>query len=79
MFLLIQEKQNVHCYFDQEQGTWVRLPLAWEIKSETVKTLLEPIEVNNHTAFLFFIGNSTVMNKAMKLYSFTNSKYVYAT
>lgn len=34
----------MHYYFDQESGCWVRIPIAWELKHDLVKTLLSPIE-----------------------------------
>ena len=40
-----QEKRNVHYYFDQTSGCWVRIPIAWELKHDLVRTLLGPIEV----------------------------------
>jgi len=38
---------NVHLYFDKDQGTWVRLPLAWELHSDFVKELMTTIRVCN--------------------------------
>ena len=41
----VQEKMNVHLYFDKDQGSWVRLPLAWELYSDFVKELMATIRV----------------------------------
>lgn len=41
----IQERMNVHTFFDPEQGAWIRLPLAWEFHSDFVKPLIADIQV----------------------------------
>ena len=52
---LFEEQRNVHYYFDKKIGSWVRLPIAWELHSELVKKLIQPIEV--HELLLCLDGN----------------------
>ena len=40
-----QERRNVHYFFDQESGNWIRLPISWELNSELIQKLLDPIQV----------------------------------
>lgn len=42
--LMIEKRINVNHYFDKRQGIMVCLPLAWELHSPVVKSLMEPIE-----------------------------------
>jgi len=44
---------NVHLYFDKDQGSWVRLPLAWELYSDLVKELMATIHVSLMLLFRF--------------------------
>ena len=41
-----QKKHNVHMYFDKDTGTWVRLPIGWELHHPMVKTLVDQVEVS---------------------------------
>ena len=42
---LFEETRNVHYYYDNTSGNWVRLPISWELRSQLIQSLLEPIEV----------------------------------
>ena len=42
---LFEETHNVHYFYDVNSGNWVRLPIAWELKSELAQKLMEPIQV----------------------------------
>ena len=33
-------------FFDKETGTWVRLPIGWELHHPMVKTLVDQVEVS---------------------------------
>ncbi len=41
----VQERRNVHYFFDQDSGNWIRLPISWELNSEIIQKLLDPIQV----------------------------------
>ena len=36
----------MHMYFDKDTGTWVRLPIGWELHHPMVKTLVDQVEVS---------------------------------
>jgi len=55
----------VHLYFDKDQGSWVRLPLAWELYSEFVKEMMSTIRVMQLFYFTLYIS-STLMNTLLK-------------
>lgn len=41
---IFYKKHNVHMYFDKETGTWVRLPIGWELHHPMVKALVDQVE-----------------------------------
>ncbi|ELT88481.1 hypothetical protein CAPTEDRAFT_202491, partial [Capitella teleta] len=41
---IFEEKRNVHYFFDKDNGCWVRLPISWELHSESIVKLVNPIE-----------------------------------
>ena len=40
-----QKKHNVHMYYDKATGTWVRLPIGWELHHPMAKALVDQVEV----------------------------------
>ena len=42
---LFEETHNVHYFYDVNSGNWVRMPVAWEMKSDLTQKLMEPIQV----------------------------------
>ena len=51
-FLSFQKKHNVHMYFDKDTGTWVRLPIGWELHHPMVKALVDQVEVNTKCSII---------------------------
>ncbi|KAK2187541.1 hypothetical protein NP493_162g04037 [Ridgeia piscesae] len=41
---IFEEKRNVHYFYDNMVGSWLQLPVSWELHSEHVKKLMAPIE-----------------------------------
>lgn len=41
---IFYKKHNVHMYFDKDTGSWVRLPVGWELHHQMVKTLVDQVE-----------------------------------
>nr|XP_006825715.1 PREDICTED: kinesin-like protein klp-3-like [Saccoglossus kowalevskii] len=39
-----KERQNVHYYFDQMSGVWVKMPISWEQHHEFVKPIVKQIK-----------------------------------
>lgn len=42
---MFQKKHNVHMYFDKDTGSWVRMPIGWELHHNMVKSLVDQVEV----------------------------------
>ncbi|WAR27102.1 hypothetical protein MAR_012806 [Mya arenaria] len=42
---IFYKKHNVHMYFDKNTGSWVRMPIAWELQHSKVKRLVDQISV----------------------------------
>lgn len=42
-----EEKTNVHYYFDKNSGTWIRVPMSWELYSDFAKEKLDIIQVSS--------------------------------
>ncbi|XP_064632351.1 uncharacterized protein LOC135490785 isoform X2 [Lineus longissimus] len=40
---IFEEKRNIHCYYDEAYGQWVKLPLSWEMHSDVIKPLVEDV------------------------------------
>jgi len=43
---MFEEKRNIHCFFDENSGQWVKLPISWELHSDFIKGLISQIEVS---------------------------------
>lgn len=63
--LALQERRNVHMFFDQGQGIWVPLPLAWELQSDLVKNLLADIQVQIRHSTKSSVFSGEQMNLVM--------------
>ncbi|XP_022098806.1 kinesin-like protein KIN-14M [Acanthaster planci] len=37
---IFEEKRNIHCYFDEDSGMWVKMPVSWEQHSDFIKPLI---------------------------------------
>ena len=51
-------------YFDKDTGSWVRLPVGWELHHNMVKSLVDQVEVSDHPLL-----NSVSKGKALNLTS----------
>ena len=38
-------RRNVNCYYDEEIGQWVKLPIGWELHADMVRRLVDQIQV----------------------------------
>ncbi|KAH3820936.1 hypothetical protein DPMN_122687, partial [Dreissena polymorpha] len=41
---IFYKKHNVHMYFEKETGSWVRMPIGWELHHNMVKSLVDQVE-----------------------------------
>ncbi|XP_033647576.1 kinesin-like protein klp-3 [Asterias rubens] len=41
---IFEEKRNIHCYFDDSSGAWVKMPVSWEQHSDFIKPLVRQIQ-----------------------------------
>ncbi|XP_021351987.1 kinesin-like protein KIN-14E isoform X4 [Mizuhopecten yessoensis] len=41
---IYQRKHNVHFFYDQDQGQWMRMPIGWELHHEMVGRLVNQVE-----------------------------------
>nr|XP_022302064.1 kinesin-like protein klp-3 isoform X1 [Crassostrea virginica]XP_022302065.1 kinesin-like protein klp-3 isoform X1 [Crassostrea virginica] len=41
---IFQRKHNIHCFYDRDQGQWMRLPIGWELHHEMVGKLVDQVE-----------------------------------
>ncbi|XP_053378155.1 kinesin-like protein klp-3 isoform X3 [Mercenaria mercenaria] len=41
---IFYKKHNVHMYFDRDTGSWVRMPIGWELHHNMVKSLVDQVE-----------------------------------
>ncbi|XP_072026491.1 LOW QUALITY PROTEIN: uncharacterized protein [Amphiura filiformis] len=41
---VFEEKRNIHCYFDEDSGMWVKMPVSWEQHTSFVKPLVGQIQ-----------------------------------
>ncbi|XP_067684382.1 uncharacterized protein [Haliotis asinina] len=41
---MFTEKQYSHCYYDKETGSWVKLPIGWELHHELIKNMVDQVE-----------------------------------
>ncbi|KAL5014092.1 hypothetical protein ScPMuIL_008362 [Solemya velum] len=41
---IFHRKHNIHCYYDQTSGSWLRMPIGWELHSEVISKLVSQIE-----------------------------------
>ena len=41
---VLQRKHNIHCFYDRDQGQWMRLPIGWELHHEMVGKLVDQVE-----------------------------------
>ncbi|XP_053373384.1 uncharacterized protein LOC128546578 [Mercenaria mercenaria] len=41
---MFYKKHNVHMYFDRDIGSWVRMPIGWELHHSMVKSLVDQID-----------------------------------
>ncbi|KAL4221114.1 hypothetical protein ACF0H5_019374 [Mactra antiquata] len=41
---IFYKKHNVHMYFDREIGSWVRMPVSWELHHNMIKALVDQVE-----------------------------------
>ena len=39
-----EEKVNVHCFFDNSSGSWLKLPITWELRSSYVQDLIKRLQ-----------------------------------
>ena len=53
--LTLQEKRNIHCYFDEDSGMWVKMPVSWEQHTSFVKPLVAQIQVCTINFFSHFV------------------------
>nr|VZI39973.1 unnamed protein product [Spirometra erinaceieuropaei] len=42
---LFENRVRVHCYYDPEEETWIKLPLKWELHSAAVKAIVQLVQV----------------------------------
>ncbi|XP_077983807.1 uncharacterized protein LOC144438582 isoform X2 [Glandiceps talaboti] len=40
---VFEERRNIHCYFDDMSGSWIKLPVSWEQHHDFVKPLVAQI------------------------------------
>nr|CAH8828755.1 unnamed protein product [Trichobilharzia regenti] len=41
---IFETRTRVHCYFDPDEATWLRLPIAWELNSPVVMYLINLVK-----------------------------------
>lgn len=41
---IFYKKHNVHMYFDRDTGSWVRMPIGWELHHDMVKSLVDQVD-----------------------------------
>ncbi|XP_060587224.1 kinesin-like protein klp-3 isoform X2 [Ruditapes philippinarum] len=41
---IFYKKHNVHMYFDRDTGSWVRMPVGWELHHNMVKSLVDQVD-----------------------------------
>ncbi|XP_048738988.1 kinesin-like protein klp-3 isoform X2 [Ostrea edulis] len=41
---IFQRKHNIHCFYDRDQGQWMRLPIGWELHHDMVGKLVDQVE-----------------------------------
>ncbi|KAL7061047.1 hypothetical protein AAHC03_09987 [Spirometra sp. Aus1] len=41
---LFENRVRVHCYYDPEEETWIKLPLKWELHSAAVKAIVQLVQ-----------------------------------
>ncbi|KAA0192848.1 Kinesin protein [Fasciolopsis buskii] len=41
---IFETRTRVHCYFDPDEATWLRLPIAWELYSPAAKHLVNLVK-----------------------------------
>lgn len=42
--LLFQRKHNIHCFYDHDNGQWMRMPIGYELHHEMVGKLVDQVE-----------------------------------
>ncbi|XP_070558088.1 kinesin-like protein klp-3 isoform X2 [Ptychodera flava] len=40
---IFEERRNIHCYFDEMSGSWIKIPISWEQHHDFVKPLVQQI------------------------------------
>ncbi|XP_071961706.1 uncharacterized protein [Antedon mediterranea] len=41
---IFEERRNIHCYFDDATGAWIKMPVSWEQHTDFIKPLLLQIK-----------------------------------
>ncbi|XP_054752389.2 kinesin-like protein klp-3 [Lytechinus pictus] len=41
---IFEEKRNIHCFFDDNSGMWVKMPISWEQHTDFVKGLIKQVK-----------------------------------
>lgn len=41
---IFEEKRNIHCFFDDNSGMWVKMPVSWEQHTDFVKPLIKQVK-----------------------------------
>ncbi|XP_071488603.1 uncharacterized protein [Diadema antillarum] len=41
---IFEEKRNIHCYFDDSSGMWVKMPISWEQHTDFVKPMIKQVK-----------------------------------
>ncbi|XP_033122112.1 kinesin-like protein klp-3 [Anneissia japonica] len=41
---IFEEKRNIHCYFDDATGGWIKMPISWEQHTDFIKPLVQQIK-----------------------------------
>ncbi|WAR26994.1 hypothetical protein MAR_012698, partial [Mya arenaria] len=41
--IYFRKKHNVHMYFDKDTGSWMRIPIVWELHHSMVKSLVDQV------------------------------------
>ncbi|CAC5415261.1 KIFC2_3 [Mytilus coruscus] len=41
---IFQRKHNIHCFYDHDNGEWMRMPIGYELHHEQIIKLLDQVE-----------------------------------
>ncbi|KAL3308132.1 hypothetical protein Ciccas_013342 [Cichlidogyrus casuarinus] len=57
---IYETRMRIHCFFDEDEKNWLRLPIAWELYSRPTQELIALIKVSS-TIFDFAHTNNALM------------------